>query len=44
MAESESRSKLFVRNLPYTATTQQLESLFGAIGPLKVSMFILLVS
>nr|XP_054774952.1 RNA-binding protein 28-like isoform X2 [Lytechinus pictus] len=28
-------STLFIRNLPYSATTKDLESLFGEIGPLK---------
>jgi len=32
----ESRSKtLFVRNLPYSATDEQLEQLFSDIGPIK---------
>jgi len=27
--------KLFVRNLPYSATAEQLEELFGQVGPIK---------
>ena len=34
--ESLKKSRtLFVRNLPYSATNEQLEQLFGDVGPIK---------
>ena len=36
LSESERKSKtLFVRNLSYSATNEQLEQLFSEIGPIK---------
>ena len=39
--EDENKTKtLFVQNLPYSATNDQLEQIFSEIGPLKRSFVV----